>query len=204
MKVAGHGAEAKVFETEYLGRDAILKVRPVKKYRHPDLDWHLRSSRTKNEVRIIREARSAGVRTPVIYDVDLKECSITMEHIKGRCVKEILDTEPAGADDICRTIGKTLAELHKSKICHGDLTTSNMIITQSGELCLIDLSLGNTSIELEDMGVDIHLLKRAFTSAHSGLDDSFNVLLESYKKNMPDSASVMRRVEDIRERGRYT
>ena len=204
MKVAGHGAEAKVFETKYLGRDAILKVRPVKKYRHPELDWHLRSSRTKNEVRVIREARSAGVQTPVIYDVDLKECSITMEHIRGRCVKDILDNEPNRSLEVCEIIGKTLAGLHKAGISHGDLTTSNMILTPAGELCLIDLSLGSTSIELEDMGVDIHLLRRAFTSAHSGIDNSFDVLIASYKDNMPNADLVMRRVEDIRERGRYT
>ena len=204
MNISGHGAEARVYETEYLGRDAILKVRPVKKYRHPELDWHLRSSRTRNEVRVIREARNAGVRTPVIYDVDLKECSITMERMKGHSVKVILDREPERSHEVCELIGRTLARLHGSGISHGDLTTSNMIVTPSGELCLIDMSLGNTSIELEDMGVDIHLMKRAFTSAHSGLDDSFDVLIDSYRRNMPDGDSVMRRVEDIRERGRYT
>lgn len=204
MRMIGQGAEAKVFETEYLGKDAILKVRPSKGYRHPDLDIHLRTSRTKNEVRVMREARAAGVRTPVVYDIDLKECSITMEHIRGKKVKDILDQEPERSDEMCILIGRTLAKLHSSKISHGDLTTSNMIITPEGELCLIDLSLGDTIVELEDMGVDIHLMKRAFTSAHSGIDGSFDVLLESYTKEMKDGASVLKRVEDIKSRGRYT
>ena len=193
-----------MFRTEYMGRDAILKVRPKKGYRHPDLDKRLRASRTKNEARLMREARAAGVRTPVIYDVDLTECSITMEFIRGDMVKKILDEHPERSKKICVMIGEALAKLHKAKISHGDLTTSNMILTPEGELCFIDLSLGDTTIELEEMGVDIHLMKRAFTSAHSGIDGDLDVLLDSYIKNADDGESVMRRVEDIKSRGRYT
>jgi len=204
MQMIGQGAEAKVFRTVYMEREAILKVRPTKGYRHPELDRKLRSSRTKNEARLMREARAAGVRTPVIYDVDLKECSITMEFISGKRVKEILDEQPERSDEICTMIGEALAKLHRAKICHGDLTTSNMILTPEGELCLIDISLGDTTIDIEEMGVDIHLMKRAFTSAHSGIDDKFDVLINSYKKNTPEGESVMRRVDDIKARGRYT
>jgi len=204
MQMIGQGAEAKVFRTVYMEREAILKVRPMKGYRHPELDRRLRASRTKNEARLMREARAAGVRTPVIYDIDLKECSITMEYIDGKRVKEILDEQPERSEELCRMIGKALAKLHRAKICHGDLTTSNMILTPDGELCLIDLSLGDTTIDIEEMGVDIHLMKRAFTSAHSCIDDMFDVLINSYKENTSDGESVMRRVDDIKSRGRYT
>ena len=74
----GRGAEATVTRTEFLGRDAVVKTRSVKGYRHPDLDSHLRSSRTRTEVRVMREAREAGVRTPVVYDVDPSEGTITI------------------------------------------------------------------------------------------------------------------------------
>ena len=77
------GAEAVITETEYLGRDAVVKYRPPKTYRLPELDAHIRSSRTRNEARIMHEARDAGVRTPCVYDIDLKQCSITMERIRG-------------------------------------------------------------------------------------------------------------------------
>ena len=200
----GHGAEAKVFTTTFLERDAILKVRPEKGYRHKELDKRLRTSRTKNEARVIREARRAGVRTPIIYDIDLNECSITMERISGASVKTILDNSPERANEICGMIGKMVAKLHTNKISHGDLTTSNMILADNGELCLIDLSMGSASAELEDMGVDIHLLKRAFTSAHSGIDDSFEKFTDSYEKHMKNASAVFAKVEDIKSRGRYT
>ena len=79
MEEIGRGAEATVSRTEFLGRDAVLKTRVSKGYRHHDLDEHLRSARTRTEVRVMREARTAGVRSPVVYDADLKEGSITME-----------------------------------------------------------------------------------------------------------------------------
>jgi TP53 regulating kinase-like protein/N6-L-threonylcarbamoyladenine synthase/protein kinase Bud32 len=203
-EILGCGAEATVYRSEYLGRDAVVKVRGPKGYRHSGLDQHLRSSRTKNEAKTMIEARKTGVRTPVIYDVDVKECNITMEFVAGRKVKDVLDGEPSEAKGLCKKIGEMIAKLHNGKISHGDLTTSNMILMPNGEICLLDMSLGTTIADIEDLGVDIHLLQRAFTSAHSGLEDAMNVILNAYAKNMNDPDSVFRRVEDIKARGRYT
>ena len=200
----GRGAEAVVTHCEYLGRSAVVKTRPMKGYRHPDLDRHIRTVRTKNEVRVMRESRMAGVRTPVIYDVDLEKCSITMEFIKGESVKSILDSHPERTEEICAKIGALVARLHNGGVSHGDLTTSNMIVTDDSEICLIDLSLGSTKIDIEDMGVDIRLMERAFTSAHSGLSDAFSKVMDSYRANMPIAEKVMAKVEEIKGRARYT
>ena len=197
------GAEATIRIGEFLGRRALVKTRPPKNYRHPDLDAKIRSSRTRNEARIIHDARMAGIRTPCIYDIDLKECSITMEYLEGRAVKDILDSEPGSADNICRMIGETIARLHNADICHGDLTTSNMILC-NGDLCLIDFSMGCTKAELDDKGVDLRLLERAFTSAPTELSNSFDILMDSYYANVPEPERMKRKVEDIKNRGRYT
>jgi TP53 regulating kinase-like protein/N6-L-threonylcarbamoyladenine synthase/protein kinase Bud32 len=203
-EILGCGAEATVYRTTYLGRNAVVKTRVPKGYRHPELDRRLRSSRTKNEARVMIDARKAGVRTPVIYDIDVKECDITMEFIEGVKIKDILDNEPSKAKELCMMIGKVIAKLHNSGISHGDLTTSNMILTPDGEICMFDLSLGNAAADIEDLGVDIHLLQRAFTSAHSGLDDGLAALMDSYSDDVKDPKNVLKRVDDIRSRGRYT
>ncbi|MCL2785966.1 MAG: Kae1-associated serine/threonine protein kinase [Methanomassiliicoccaceae archaeon] len=200
----GYGAEAVVYRTEYLGRGAVVKSRRPKEYRHSELDQRLRTSRMKNEARMMIESRKAGVRTPVIYDIDTVRCDITMEYVAGPKVKDVLDSEPSKAKEVCEKIGETVARLHNGRISHGDLTTSNMILMANGEICLLDLSLGNTLAETEDMGVDIHLLERAFTSAHSGLESELEAMISSYSKRMNDSAIVLERVEEIRGRGRYT
>lgn len=198
------GAEAEIFATCYLGRDAIVKIRSPKRYRAAALDNELRSSRTRNEAKLMKEARNAGVRTPVVYDVDLKEFSITMEEVKGVKVKEKLDKDPHSASEICRKIGSTVADLHNSGICHGDLTTSNMILTADGRICLIDLSMGRTKAAIEDIGVDIRLLERAFTSAHPDLPGAFSELMSSYLEKKKEPERVLQKVEEIKNRGRYT
>ncbi len=200
----GRGAEAVVARTDFLGRDAVLKTRVAKGYRHPDLDGHLRTSRTRTEVRVMREARSAGVRSPVVYDADLREGSITMEYVHGTSVKTILTEHPERADEICARIGEMIARLHRNNISHGDLTTSNMILGDDGEMYLIDFSLGDTRVDIEAMGVDLHLMERAFTSAHSDIGGAFDIIIDSYRKHMPDADKVLARVEDIKSRARYT
>lgn len=198
------GAEAKVFNTDYLGYEAVVKKRVAKSYRCPELDKHLRLVRMKNEARLIIDARSVGVRTPFVYDIDTEECNITMERINGMKIKDVFDQDPERAFDICTEIGRTIAILHNNKISHGDLTTSNMILTDSGELCIIDFSMGSAASDIEAMGVDIRLLERAFSSAHPRLEKEYAELLRSYCETMKESKAVMRKVEDIKNRGRYT
>ena len=197
------GAEAVVDLSEYLGRRALVKTRPSKSYRLPEIDAHIRNLRTRNEAKIMRDARNAGVRTPCIYDIDLKDCSITMEYIEGKSVKDVLDEEPGRSEEICKKIGSTIARLHSAKVCHGDLTTSNMIL-ENGEICLIDFSMGCANAELEDIGVDLRLLERAFSSAHVGLEDSFDKLMETYYASVSDPKAVKRKLTDIKNRCRYT
>ena len=178
------GAEAVIEPTEFLGRAAVIKTRPPKGYRLPELDIHIRSTRTRSEARIMHEARS--------------------ERVDGSPVKEYLDSHPDEADDVCAEIGSTIARLHNTGICHGDLTTSNMVREPSGRICLIDMSMGKTRAELEDIGVDLRLLERAFSSAHVDLPEAFEKLMSSYYGNVPNPKAVMKKLEDIRNRGRYT
>ncbi len=198
------GAEANVTPVTFLGRDAVEKVRPSKGYRLQELDSRLRSSRTRSEARIMHEARQAGVRTPCIYDLDLTECSIIMERVDGIVVKAFLDANPGMAGQVCREIGRTIARLHTAGICHGDLTTSNMIREPDGRICLIDMSMGKTRAELEDIGIDLRLLERAFSSAHVDLPQAFDELMGEYYSNIPNPKAVAKKLEDIKNRGRYT
>ena len=198
------GAEGSVYLSTYLGRDAVTKVRTPKGYRVPELDRRIRTQRIRSEARLIREARAAGIRTPIIYDVDTVECSITMERVKGVTVKRYLDEHPEEAERICRLIGTNIARLHNSKICHGDLTTSNMILTPAGELCIIDFSMGASLIGVEDMGVDLRLLERGFTSAHPDIKDAYGYITEAYCREKTGAQEVLDKVQEIKDRGRYT
>ncbi|XP_062016138.1 uncharacterized protein LOC133732576 [Rosa rugosa] len=55
------GAEARVFESTFVGRRSIVKERFSKKYRHPTLDAKLTLRRLNAEARCMRKARQLGV-----------------------------------------------------------------------------------------------------------------------------------------------
>lgn len=204
MEIIRKGAEAEIRIDMWMGRSVIVKSRVPKSYRHPELDRHLRSLRTKNEARLIREARQFGVPTPIIYDIDLQKAELVMEKIEGERVKDALSK----ADDrdiakICKEIGRLTAVLHRNGIAHGDLTTSNMIL-RDGKIWLIDFSLGEKNAKIEELGVDFHLLKEAFLSAHSEIFDKFQIVIDSYREHFENADAVIKRMKEIESRGRYT
>lgn len=54
------GAEARLFYCKFLGRQAILKERFVKKYRHPELDSQLSKERIKVELKAILKCQQVN------------------------------------------------------------------------------------------------------------------------------------------------
>jgi TP53 regulating kinase and related kinases len=203
-QVIYRGAEAEIRIASHLGREVVQKRRLPKHYRLPEIDQALISYRTREESKLIAEARTAGVSVPVIYDVDLAGGIITMEYIKGRRIKDILNALP---DDerkaLCILIGKSIAMLHNHDIIHGDITTSNMILAD-GRVSFIDFGLGSKTIDLEAKGVDLHVLMEAFESTHSQRPTCFEDVFEGYRQAFQgDASQVWQKIEDIVKRGRY-
>jgi TP53 regulating kinase and related kinases len=166
-KLLKKGAEASLFLADWHQRKAIIKVRIPKKYRAKELDMQTRSYRTVHEPQLMHEAKAAGVPAPLIYMVNVPQSTITMEYIEGQQVKQILNqASKAQRQSICVTIGESIAKLHSHDLIHGDLTTSNMILSPQGKLYFVDFGLGEKNSELEAQGVDLHLLKRALQSTH--------------------------------------
>jgi TP53 regulating kinase and related kinases len=83
-------APQRVWKSQFLGRPTIIKQRFKKAYRHPALDTKLTKARLNSEVRHMARARKLGVLTPVVRHVDQEAFAITMEHVDGTSVKEIL------------------------------------------------------------------------------------------------------------------
>lgn len=198
------GAEAAVSRSTYLGRRVVVKTRMPKSYRDPVLDSRIRSQRTRAEARLVREARIAGVGTPLIYSVDLSKGEIVMENVGGTTVKSLLDDNPESASGVCESIGRDLARLHDAGISHGDLTTSNMMCRDGGGICYIDFSMGASDITEEEMGTDLRLLERALASAHPDVPDAYDMVAEAYAVAKKDAQGVFDKIEEIKARGRYT
>ena len=203
-KVLYQGAEAKIIVSEYLGFSAVQKKRLRKSYRIKQIDDKLISYRTKEEAKLMTEARQCGVSVPIIYDVDLENGVITMEYLKGPRVKDILnDLSDEERKRICEKIGRSIARFHNNDIIHGDITTSNMILVDD-RIHFIDFGLGEKNSEIEAEGVDLHVLMEAIESTHSKYSNCFEYVLGGYKKELEKDADlVIKKIEEIVKRGRY-
>ena len=201
------GAEANLYLENWHGKKVIIKERIPKKYRLPVLDERIRTYRTVHEPQLMHEAKKAGVPTPTIYMVDLAKKSIIMEYVEGKQVKRILNQLSAKERiELCRKIGILIGRLHKNGIIHGDLTTSNMILTSNGKIYFVDFGLGEFSKELEAKGIDLHLMKRALQSTHYLFaEESFNAVLEGYAEAVGEveAKKVLEKIREIEHRGRY-
>ncbi len=203
------GAEAKLF----LEEENILKNRFKKSYRIKEIDDKLRSFRTRREAKILQKLEAINFPAPKVIKSDEKE-NLVIEKIEGELIKNIL--EKSGYKKLCFEIGKKIAILHNNSIIHGDLTTSNMILSNASELrslrtrsqlteiYFIDFGLSFFSEKAEDKAVDLHLLKEALESKHYTIwEECYKCALDAYKKEAKKSHEIIKRLEVVEKRGRY-
>ena len=201
------GAEASLFLADWHGRKAIIKARLPKNYRPAELDKKIRSYRTVHEPQLMNEAKKAGVPTPKIFLVDMKDAMITMEFVEGKQVKQLLgNLASEKRQALCVKIGELIGQLHKHGLIHGDLTTSNMILKAEDKIFLVDFGLGEKNKELEARGVDLHLMKRALQSTHyEAAAECFKHVQKGYAAVLgaKEAGKVFGKIREIERRGRY-
>lgn len=111
-------------------------------------------------------------------------------------------------------IGRLVGSLHAAGVVHGDLTTSNLMLRGShpdekdgnpsmdGDIVLIDFGLAVQSSQDEDRAVDLYVLERAFGSTHPRTEPFFASLLQGYRESYKGAGPALKRLEDVRMRGR--
>ena len=202
MKLINRGAEADVYSTMWDKKKAILKIRKKKAYRNSLLDQKIRKQRTSRESQIISQVKSFGIPTPLIYFVDLNKCSIMMQNIDGKTVR---DTQNNEIVKVCNEIGKIVGTMHKNGIMHGDLTTSNFLVNKK-KLFLIDFGLATRTEKPDDHAVDLRLFKEILNSAHAKvMEKSWKNFQNGYSKAVGPKycKKVLDLVAVIESRGRY-
>ena len=208
-KLIRKGAEASLYYGSWFDKKVIFKHRIPKKYRLEELDKTIRSTRTLNEARALIRVKNYGLNVPQVYEIDAINSIIIMKFIEGEKLKKImnqLDDDKKGY--YFSLLGHHIAILHKNGHIHGDITTSNIIITPNEDIFLIDFGLHEYSDNIEDKSVDLHLLKRVLISSH-GKDYilCFNAFLEGYQEeygpNSIESKQIIKNISVIETRGRY-
>jgi TP53 regulating kinase-like protein len=132
--------------------------------------------------------------------------------------------------ELMRRVGREVGKLHALGVCHGDLTTSNLMVRSStsspttttsasassrqeeqhtkakvdlsGDVYLIDFGLTTASIQDEDKAVDLYVLERAFAATHPAAEPLFQEVLVAYGESYKGAKGVLKRLEGVRLRGR--
>ncbi len=187
------GAEAEV----EIGEENVTKTRKEKRYRHPELDRRIREERTSEELKNIQRARKYSTEIPETEQID--ETTLRQGKIDGKQLKEVIKDRT----DLIKELGKNVANMHSADVIHGDLTTSNVLISGKNKIYLIDLGLSQVSERIEDKAVDIHLLKQVLNSSHPGVaDEAWEEFLKGYR-DYEEGEKVMNRLKEVESRGRY-
>ncbi|KAL7942447.1 kinase-like protein [Trichoderma barbatum] len=221
------GAEGRLYKTTYLlpSIPCALKYRPPKPWRHPILDQRLTRHRILAEARILSKCRRDGLRVPDVYALDEAAGWLMLEWIQGTPVRininQRLGNRTEGIEDdeelkdLMRRIGTAVGKMHSIGIIHGDLTTSNMMLSPpagqadtdgasglEGEIVIIDLGLASGGVHDEDRAVDLYVLERAFGSTHPRAECIFGEVLDAYKKSFKQASVALKKLEEVRMRGR--
>jgi len=204
MQLIYRGAESILYIDDFEGEKVLVKERIKKSYRIPQIDEKLRKYRTREEVKLMTAARSVGVPTPNILQVDEENHRIIMQFVDGERVKELLNSsDEKTVEKTCIEIGKLVGKLHENGIVHGDLTTSNMIL-KDDKIFFIDFGLGSFSKRLEDQGTDLNLLLEALKATHfKVLNICWSNIVKGYKKEYKFADRVLEKVVEIEKRARY-
>ncbi len=202
MKLLKKGAEADIYITKWNGTKSILKIRKRKDYRNEILDTRIRTLRTTREAKMISEVKSLGLSTPLVYFADQKKCEIYLQFVSGKLVRDLSDKMIIKT---CKNIGEIVGILHKNGVMHGDLTTSNFILTNK-KLVILDFGLAQWADKVEDHAIDLRLFKEVLNSAHVRIfDDAWNSFLVGYRKivGRARQEKAILQVSVIEKRGRY-
>lgn len=129
---------------------------------------------------------------------------------------------------LMQRIGVAVGKMHHVGVVHGDLTTSNLMLrppdpmatangtaadggmvassdlraSLDGDIVLIDFGLAAQSVQDEDKAVDLYVLERAFGSTHPKAEGLFREVLRAYGESYRGAAVVLKRLEEVRMRGR--
>jgi bifunctional N6-L-threonylcarbamoyladenine synthase / protein kinase Bud32 len=211
LKISGEiirkGAEAILIKSTWKNRQVVYKFRKPKNYRIANIDGIIRSQRTLIESRIMLDLKKNNIPIPPMYEINPSKAYFVMKFISGKRLKDIINKsiQPQEIEEIFTEIGKIIANIHKLNYIHGDLTTSNILITKNKDLFMIDFGLSQYTNSVEDFAMDIHLFKQVLKSTHGDFYEMlYSQFIKGYLSNSSnESQAIITQIEKIEHRGRY-
>jgi len=140
---------------------------------------------------------------------------------EGGISEEVTGEPEKELEGLMEKVGRAVGKLHEIGVVHGDLTTSNLMLrpqrkteapeerrggdkgeSLQGDVVLIDFGLAVQTVQDEDRAVDLYVLERAFGSTHPQAEGLFKEVLKVYGQSYKGANIVLKRLEDVRLRGR--
>lgn len=201
------GSESFVSNSEFLAEKTIIKERKPKKYRDINLDSELRIQRIKTESKMIKTCLNYNILTPTLFNVDLLSFSLEMEKIDGKNLAKLLSNEILNPEFennliLLKKFGEIVGKLHNIEIIHGDLTPTNILVTNTKKMYVIDFGLSYFSNEIKDKAMDLFILFGSFKIYLQEKTEFFSMFLEGYKISS-DYEKVMIQFDKLTNKGRY-
>ena len=149
-----------------------------------------------------------------VVRVVLEQWEAWMKKNQASLDESQIEQEEARVRGLLKKMGAAIGALHKAGVVHGDLTTSNLIlrplagadgarsVSTEGDVVLIDFGLASQSAQDEDRAVDLYVLERAIGSTHPRSEPLFDEFLLGYRESYKGAPSALKRLEDVRMRGR--
>lgn len=141
VRLIGAGEMGEVYRAHdaRLGRDVAIKVLPDRIAENADM-----VARFEREVRAIAALSHPNVLS--IYDVGREDGLIyaVMELVQGVTLRERMSATPLAhttVADIARQIARGMLAAHAKQIVHRDLKPENMLISDAGEVKILDFGL---------------------------------------------------------------
>lgn len=149
----GRGGMGVVYEAEdlELGRRVAIKLLPAETNPEPN-----------TLLRFLREARAASALNHrnicKVYDIGLQDGQpfLVMELLSGKTLKLTMQEEPVSLDRslfLMEQIVTALDEAHRAGILHRDLKPSNILVTDEGEVKVLDFGLAKICVPEENTPV---------------------------------------------------
>jgi len=141
LEKLGEGGMGVIYKAQDTKLDRIVALKFLPKYLLCD---------EEAKTRFVHEAKAASAlnhpNITTIHEIDEVEgeCFISMEYIEGNSLKELIHKETLAIDEILAIalqIAEGLKAAHKKEIVHRDVKSDNVMVTDEGEVKIMDFGL---------------------------------------------------------------